>query len=205
MIKNILLIALVIGLIVSLLSTSTLSKTLIVSKNRNNELQAELNGCEYINDRIDMRSTMCILSENKKLNNTDLINSDLDTVRLSDIVKETKLVYRFYEGTCVQCVEDELDIIRQLGDSIGINKIIIISDFHQVNNMKGIIDRKQIKSPSFVCENKFDLPIEEDEVEVASFFLLDEDLITHSVYKAGGGQTIGKPYYKSIVNFFNSK
>lgn len=205
MIKNILLAVLFIGLLVSLFPTFTLSKTVTDAKNRNIELQAELNNCEYINKRNDERSAMCILSENKNLPNLSLVNFNLDTIQISDIVGETKLIYRFYEGTCVECIETELDIVKQLGDSIGVDNIIVISDFKNINRLKAIINRKQIHSQCFIYSDRFDLPIELDDIEVASFFLLEKDLLTRSVFKAGGDQSIEDPYYKSLMDFFKDR
>lgn len=113
----------------------------------------------------------------------------------------SKLVYRFYQETCMQCVEDELDIVSKLGDSIGANNIVIISDYDKVSSLKALIKRKKIKSNFFIYKKKFDLPIGNDNRDIASFFLLHNDLQTQFVFKAGGDQYISDTYYKRIIYF----
>ncbi len=143
-----------------------------------------------------------LFSENKKIGNIPLISMNgRDTIDLVNVINKTKLVYRFYNGTCVQCVEDELDIVKSLEDSIGHTNIVIISNSKAVE-LKAIIERKKIASSGYIYQDKFNLPIENEPNEVASFFLLKPNLITDFVYKAGGIQDITMPYYSRIIEYF---
>ena len=76
--------------------------------------------------------------------------------------------------------------------------ILIISEFDKMNQLRAIINRKKIKSPFFNYSNKLELPIDEDDdMKIASFFVIDKNLRTRFVFKAGGDQNIEDPYYKN--------
>lgn len=168
----------------------------------NLELKSNLNDLKYIDQRYREKFAQNIFSENRNISDVPLLNTHLDTVSLASLINNTKLIYRFYEETCVQCVEDELDIIKKLSDSIGANNILIISDFDRIINLKAIINRKEISSPFFNYKGNIGLPIEKDEFKIASFFLLHNNLRTQFVYKTGGEQNINDSYYKRIIFFF---
>jgi len=67
-----------------------------------------------------------IFSENKKIKDVKIVSSKLDTLKLSSIINTPKLVYKFHQETCVQCVEDELSILKEISNIIGNENIIII-------------------------------------------------------------------------------
>lgn len=204
MTKNrIILILMSLSLIASLFSTWSISRVAKKLNNENIELKSSLYNFEYNKERNKEKYAQNLFSENQLIPNLPLLNEDLDTTHISTIINSTKLVYRFYAETCVQCVEDELDIVKKLADSIGDDNILIISNFDKISSLKAITNRKQITSPCFIYKDRFDLPIEKDEVEIASFFLLDKDLRTRFVFKAGGDQYIEDDYYKRIIYFFN--
>lgn len=203
--KKIIFFLLSLGLIISLFSTWSISRTLKSIHKENIELKSSLFNYEYNNKRDKEKYAQNLFSENQHLSDLALLDSNSDTISLASIMNNTKLVYRFYQGTCVQCVEDELDIAKQLADSIGANNILIISDFDKISSLKAITNRKQITSPCFIYKGKFELPIEKDDNEIASFFLLDKDLRTRFVFKAGGAQNINDTYYKRVINFFKNK
>ena len=170
----------------------------------NLKLKKKIDSCDYILKRSMEKFNQCIFSENKQISDIQLINGDLKNVLLSSLVQDEKLVYRFYKETCWQCIEDELDITKQLADSIGKDNILIISDFDQMSEMKALILQKKIKSPYFIFPSKFDLPIENDKNKIASFFLIDKNLKTRFVFKAGGNQYIEDSFYKRIISFFKT-
>lgn len=204
--KKILRIILYLGLVVSLYSTLIISKRSKIINLEYLQSKNSLDECEYIKKRILEKYTQNLFSENKIISNVYLINSEFDTIPIVDFVKNgTKLIYRFYEETCIECVEDELNIVKQLADSLGADNILIISNHKKVNSLKAMINRKGIISPSFVYNKNFNLPIENDENKIASFFLLDETLRTRLVFKAGGNQDINDPYYRRIIDFFNNE
>ena len=107
------------------------------------------------------------------------------------------MVYRFYQGTCVQCYEDELDILKEISDHIGSDKILIISDL-DLSDMKVILSRKKIASLFFKYEKRFNVPFDQKEINIKdtpTFFVLDSNLKTDLVYMAGGNQHITLPLF----------
>ena len=167
-------------------------------------LKSELFNCEYNLTQNDEKFTQCISSENLKLSNLKLFDRNYDSISLKKLISGKKLVYRFYSSSCVQCIEEELDIVNQLADSIGVNNIIIISDYENINILTAIAVRKNIKSPFFIYRKKFELPIEFDPSSIPSFFVLDTMLRTKFVFKTGGHQKISGPYYKRIISYLRN-
>ncbi len=167
-------------------------------------LRTELYDCEFKNNRNKEKYIQCLFSENINVSDIYLVGSNYDSISLSKVITSIRLIYRFYGSSCVQCVEDELDIIKQLADSIGANNIIIISDYDNINMLSAIINRKNITSSYFIFNKKFELLIDDDERAIPSFFLLDTNLCTRFVFKTGGHQNISDPYYKRIIWFFKN-
>ncbi|RED98399.1 hypothetical protein [Marinoscillum furvescens] len=171
------------------------------------ELNTEVIECgnSYNNCERDRKSNQRaiiynLFSENVQLPDVRLINSKNESKNLSSIFMEDKLlIYRFYDETCSQCVEDELDIVKQLEDSVGIRNIAIISTFN-LNKLISLIKRKEIRCSFYSYSESFPIPIENDRY-VASFFVLEKSLYTRFVYKAGGDQIINSPYFKRIINY----
>jgi hypothetical protein len=168
------------------------------------DIRTNLYDCEYNNKRFKEKYAQCLFSENIKISDVNLINPTSNTIALSEVVSNTKLIYKFYNSSCVQCVEDELDIVKQISDSIGVNNVIIISDYDNINRLSALIFRKKIQSSYFICREKFELPIEYDERAIPAFFLLDSDLRTKFVYKTGGDQNITDAYYNRVIKYFRN-
>lgn len=131
-------------------------------------------------------------------------NNDIDSITIESLVSKPRLVYRFYEGTCVQCIENELDIVKQVGGYIGESNILLIYD-GDVKSMKAILLRKKISSPYFTYKKRFNLPFDQKKLnknDVSTFFVLDTNLRTDMVYVAGGHQDISMPYFERIKQYF---
>jgi len=168
------------------------------------DLRSDLYDCEYNNNRNKEKYNQCLFSENINISDVYLVDPKYDSISLSKVINNTKLIYRFFGSSCVQCIEDELDIAKQLADSIGANNIVIISDYNNINMLSAIIKRKNITSSYFIFNKKFELLIEDDEQAIPSFFLLDANLRTRFVFKTGGHQNIADPYYRRIIWFFKN-
>jgi len=192
--------------------------TTYISSNRNRELLVYVDKLE--SDKKDLLSSIedfnyedgrrlvkfkqAIFSESEKISDVKVVSSEFDTLQISSIINEPKLIYRFYQETCVQCVEDELDILKKISDVIGSEHIIIISDFDKMNMLKTIINRKSIPSDYFISKENMMLPIDNDEEKIATFFTLDSNLKTDFVFKTGGEQYFEDPYYQRIIEYFNN-
>ena len=163
-------------MLASFVSTFIISSNFKRLKIINGDLQTNLNDCEYINNQYLEKYAQSLFSEDRVVRNVYVSNNNFDSILLRDLIDSTKLIYRFYKESCIQCVEDELDIVKQLGDSIGANNILIVCDFDKINNIAAMITRKKIKSPYFIYQEKFALPIENDELYIPAFFLLDRKL-----------------------------
>ncbi len=56
---------------------------------------------------------------------------DSDTVYASDLFTKEKLVFRFSENNCSECVKHEFELLEQYVDRIGAENMVIIADYSQ--------------------------------------------------------------------------
>lgn len=112
--KNIIIVVLTLGLIVTLFFSRSTTRLCESLNKKNKAIISELNDYKYTSKRLREKQFQNLFSENQIIPNITLLNAKLDSVSLTSVVGSgTKLVYRFYEETCVQCVEDELDILKK--------------------------------------------------------------------------------------------
>lgn len=206
MLKKIFTATLFIGLIGSFFSVLVLSNT---NKKINEEklsLMAENADYKYETKRFKEKYEQTIFSENDTIDNIALTDINSGKRPISDLLDSEKLIYRFYESTCVQCVEDELKILKNIEAQIGSDKIMIISDFPEINRFRALISRIEIKAPIFIYRDKINLSIDQDDDHhIATFFVVNPDRTVDLVYKSGGTQNIEDPYYQRILKYFNQK
>ena len=203
MLKNIVLIVLITTLIFSFATNFLIIKRYKISNLDNKRFKEEISQLEYLDSRSIVKYTQSILSENRFLKDVYLHYSNYDSIFLGQVIgDELKLIYRFYQESCDQCIEDELNIIKELGERIGYSKIILVGSHDNINGLKAIINRKNILSPFYNYRGKFNLPIEQDPEAIPSFFVLDKNLNTDFVYKTGGNQSIDNPYFTRIIELF---
>jgi hypothetical protein len=166
-------------------------------------LEGELAQFNYLEERRKMKYEQNLFSEAQVLDDVYVYSSSEDSTLLSKLLKnETHLVYRFYEESCNQCIEDELDIVKELETKIGYDRILLIGHFANVNLLRAMIVRKNIQSHFYNFRRKFELPFDQDLEAIPSFFLLHKNLQTDFVYKTGGEQHFNFPYFRRIVEVF---
>lgn len=203
MIKNVALVVLSLSMIISLVANFKIIRQFKMKSLEKNRLEGELADMEYLEKRRKIKFEQNLFSEAKVLDDVYLYSSSEDSILLSKAVNNgTNLVYRFYEESCNQCIEDELDIVKELGAKIGYDRILLIGQFSNVNHLRAMVARKNIQSPLYNFPRKFKLPFDQDVEAIPSFFLLHKDLQTDFVYKAGGAQNFNFPYFKRIVEIF---
>lgn len=188
------------------------SYSLFVLINTNNQLKEDirksnesLSDYKYALERSEEKFEQNIFSEDQIAKDIVLYGVNSESSKLSDIVKEKTLVYYFREETCLQCVEDELEILKKLEPVIGVNRILVISNHEKINSLKSLTQRKNISSKIFIRKDSLGLPIDIDDLYIATFFILDKELKLKFVYKAGGDQNINNAYFRRIKRFFQKE
>ena len=95
--KKIIFLLLVFGLAISLFSTWSASRMAKSLYKDYIELKCNLFDCEYRSKRYKEKFAQNIFSKNQYISNISL----LDAVPIANIINNSKLVYRFYKGTCI--------------------------------------------------------------------------------------------------------
>jgi len=163
---------------------------------------------QNVNNEKEMEDSLKTLSYNLKVNDIKLTDADNKTYKLSEVVKNSTLIYKFDEGSCTSCVSHTIETLNKVADKIGAYKIIIIT-----NSIKGsrelsvFINGNNIKSRCYWSDQRFEIPIDSKDVlsEKSIFFILDNNLkilypeIAHSKNKED------YYYYKAIEQYFNIK
>jgi hypothetical protein len=185
------------SILISSRTVEKIHKENIEIKERNSILAEEV-------ELLNKKQNLDYNSESRVLSNLLLVNWDKDSIPLKQLIDKPKLIYRFYKETCAQCYEDELDILKKIGEEIGENEIFIISDM-DLNELKAILIRKGINSPFFKYKNRFNIPFDQKEFNqnnIGTFFILDTGLKTDLVYIAGGRQNEFMPYFQRVKQYF---
>lgn len=176
------------------------SNRTLVQNNKN--LNNDILDLQYSIERTTQKYKQSIFSENIKVENVNLLDIRGNNVLLHTKIDKTKLIYLFFEDTCLECVEDEIEILLQLADIIGVNNIMILSNYTKMNKFKAFMNRKSVNIPFYLYEDSLGLLIENDDKSLSSFFLLNESCTTDFVLQAGGFQNINNPYFQRIIKYF---
>ena len=145
-----------------------------------------------------------IFSENMILKSFVLQDTNDQKLVIDSLVLNTKLLYRFSEVSCRACVENDLEIIKQLGGIIGYDNILIISNFSSTTKSQAMLMSMETKSPYYNYRGKLGVPMEKDSIEEpAFFFLLDEKRRIRFAYRTDAAHNFSSPYFKRIKQFFN--
>lgn len=110
------------------------------------------------------RSRLKLYMDSEKLKQVVLLSPEGDSIPLNEILLTPKLIFRFSDQFCEPCIESALSSLRLLGDKIGYDKILVISDSKNTRLLKILINNYKILSPCFSFSGQFNFEIEDKEV-----------------------------------------
>lgn len=144
-------------------------------------------------------------SEGKKITSTiKLFDNQGKQIDLKDILNDSpKLIFRFSQMDCKACIDEEFDRIKRLSKQIGINNVLIITDYENPRNLRLFIKMNLIDVAVYNCE-KFDLLIEERGLSPYVFLLSKEGYTQKVHYLDKSSVESTKEFYKDILRFFQS-
>ena len=125
-----------------------------------NETKIELIIQNQKSQDYNKRSKMKMFMDSEELQPVFLLNSTNDSIPIQDLVITPKLIFRFPNQFCPPCIESALTSLKNLGDSIGHNNIIVISDCKNSRILKILIDMNSILSPCFSYSGQLNFEIE---------------------------------------------
>lgn len=129
---------------------------------------------------------------------TDLNNN---TTTLSNIVTKAKLIIRFSSMGCDNCIQQEIEIIENLGVNIDDNIIILVSNqniralnlFNKIHNCKIKVYKSDPLNIPFEETNRLYMFILDSSYTVKNFFIPEETLPKLSITYY---ETIYEKYFK---------
>jgi len=167
--------------------------------------RAEYNSCQFKLERYIEKQKQNIFSDNVQFKNIVLTNFDNEDTLLFDLLDDSKLIYRFTKKSCVACVESDLQIINMLSDSIGVNNIVILSDYDELIKAKAYLSQMGVKSPCYNYKGKFNFSMERDTItQPPFFFLADRNKRVRFPYKTDDNHSFSSYYFKRIISYFKS-
>lgn len=164
--------------------------------NRLEEMQNE----EFIKLKRDSNE---LFTENSLLEDITL-NSVNDTlIKISSIINESKLIYRFHEYSCQYCIENDFNILKALAGIIDPNRIIVIANFENSRNLKILSINESLPFKCYNYKSILNLPIEKESINNSPcFFILDNKLEINLAYTSNPSHSINSPYFERIEMFF---
>jgi hypothetical protein len=152
-----------------------------------------------------LRDSLELFTINEYLDNIHLSTPENAKIHLADIINSPTLVYRFNEYSCMPCVENDLEIIKQLADSIGISRVLIITRLRNSNALKIYLNNYRINVDSYNTSSELNLPIEMHALNESPFFLvLNNDLKVEFAYTSTPGHSINSVFFKRIIRYFKN-
>lgn len=173
-----------------------------VNKYLSNELDfsnTELSTLKYVN-------TWQLNSEQCKIEGTlKLLDEFGDYINLNEVIDQTVLIYRFFETFCIACIENDVDILKRLSKDIGVESIIIISDYDTTNKLASFRNYYGIEFKIYSYVDQFPIPIEPKFDKTPYFFVLNPNLRTSFVWITDPGNEYKFPYFQRIRDIFLEK
>jgi hypothetical protein len=160
------------------------------------DLKYELN--EYKEKRYNE-----MLSSKIKIKNIQLIDYNLDTFKFEDIINQEKLVYIADNNSCYPCVQENINLLKILADSIGTERVILI--YKNINNaqLRVLVEDQKIKFNCYRSSQKLDLPMENDTTQYRPFYMMTSKILqVENPLFASSTDSINHPYFSILINYF---
>jgi len=134
--------------------------------------------------------------------NTDIkiVNSYGDTLVLSDLISHSpKVVYRFTELDCIDCVIKEIDDIKKLSSKIGRGNIVILTTYDQVRKLVAFKRTNHIEIEIYNID-KHALNLVAEEINTPYIFVISKNMVVENLYIPNDlFSEISQYYYSSLI------
>jgi len=127
---------------------------------------------------------------------------DNNVVEISDLISSSKLIYRFSSFACDGCVESDFKILRELGDSIGNENIIILSKYSNLKDARIYYNNLNLPFNYFNYGSELEIPIEKNANDAPCFFILEPNLEVIFPYVSKPSHSIKSAYFQRIIQYY---
>lgn len=157
-----------------------------------------------INSTDDSVTINSILNTNITVDDIALTSINNEIVQLSDILDNEKLIFRFNQSkACGPCIERVISILKELGELIGNDRIILIGKFEY---LKYLMLFKEVHLFEFQVYNYNNRWLKDYEGSKFSYEqvagLLNKDLSLRMIYKPTELDSITDSYYQKVLKEF---
>lgn len=161
---------------------------------------------QKINDKNE-KSRILLNMDAVELDAVCLVDSSNNSIPIQDLVKTPKFIFRFSEGFCKPCIESTIVSLNNLGDNIGIDNIIIISNVENSRLLKIFINGNNIQFPCYSYSGKFDFEIEKlsGPERIPYYFVLDSKLKVSFPFFTDENSELNFIYLNRINRLFNQQ
>jgi len=178
--------------------------TLHLYYNKKNNTKSHDIQPKYKEEIANIRDSLELFTLNNKLNNYIIKNNNRHT--LKSLINNKTLIYRFNQFSCNPCVENDINIIKQLADSIGRENILIIPRLKNIKILRIYISNFNINLDAFNFQENFPIPIEESAINDSPYFIvLDKGLNIKFAYTSSPSHSICSPFFRRMISYFNTE
>ena len=132
----------------------------------------------YYNLEVAFKSEHLSLKKDLKV-----INHKLDTLPLSEVVDQGRIVYNYSETHCEMCINAELDLIKQISSN-EYDRVIVLINYQEIRNL--VIEKRKLQRLGldnlqiYLLSKPLQLPVEN--IGFPYYFYLDETMKTQHVF-----------------------
>lgn len=118
--------------------------------------------------------------------------------RLKQLIDGKTLVFRFWQGSCAPCLEDNLSSIKKL-DSV---PLILLANFSSTSSFKRFAKRKELSNIFMVESNKLLNSNKLEDLQYLHYFIIDNSLKTSKlIVPLMSDHKYAKAYLRSVPSF----
>jgi hypothetical protein len=135
-----------------------------------------------------------------QLKNANILDLDYDSIRLGLLfpLEEKKIVFRFKEDQCLDCIDSALAALREFAAAAGTGNVILLASYHDLSRLRALIRVKKIPFKVYNCDaGIFQRPNED--LKSPWLFLMDHKLIAELPLTIQTSQTWLSRYYLSEI------
>jgi hypothetical protein len=170
-----------------------LKKERLASIERIINWQEKLNSYSSALQELSHIRTLELMSEQYQLLNITVIDSLHNQIHLKDLINKETLVFRFWEGSCAPCLDDNFNSIK-VGN---FSSKILLGTFVSFSSYKTFINKHRLDNTYMIQHSPNQCPMEE--WEMLYYFTTNKDLkLSRVLVPLKGYHPYAKAYLEKV-------
>jgi hypothetical protein len=193
-----------------LLFLSILILSVIISfqlKHKKQQLQESYSANQELSTLLSISSEkdkILLMLNYQKLNDISIQSLNGEFVSLTNEIKFPILIFRFDPNrACAPCIDNTLRLLNLVGDKIGNDKILLLSKFNSINELKLLRMKNPINFRSYNYKGDWIETIENSRLSQTQVtFIFEKNQRVLFPYLPSTSDSISNNYYSKIIDFF---